>query len=592
MASNNLWRWVIACMMLVLGAGLAVTAAAAPLRESEEAAAPSLWLTPLEIHFGSVAIGGTATRTVTIRNTGNGPLQVDGGQVTEPFSVNLGTCASPLPGGGSCEITYAFRPRGGGDFAATAAGGSTAGPWAVAMAGRGVAPELQVSPRSLDFGRGPVGGPFAEQVVTVTNIGGVPVGGFRGDPATEPFTGGLGECTVTLQPGQSCRMTFDFVPENAGVFRREWTASSDAGPIAIEMQGRTYSGIDGTGQGVTPRAIDFGPVLVGQTIRQTVVFRNHDPNIPIVGWMYEWISDDPAIHFDFQENCGDVLAGNEECELTVSYRPRFPGREYAVLTVLNSQGIVNIELWGQGAGPDIVADSPAIDLGMAGSGRSNEQTIRFTNIGRARADLLGLQSAAAFAVTDSDCGDSLPVGGSCTASVRFQPHGFGRFEGVIELLTDRAPVPVHVYGGLATPALSVAFLPATVRQGGVSTLRLNIANPNPAQALFNVGVGAQLPPGLELTNDLRFSPECGDPVTVVDPTGSGFTLESATLTGGKTCVVEMEVGAYLSGVLRFGATAHSHAGPSNEAAAELTVQRNQNLTTLTFVPSAIGSPQD
>ena len=125
------------------------------------------------------------------------------------------------------------------------------------------------------------------------------------------------------------------------VYKRQ--AQSDAGPITIELQGRTYSGIAGTGQGVTPRAIDFGPVRLGEVVRQKITFQNFDPSIPIVNWEYSWLSDDPSPNFDYTTTCGESLPGLGTCEVTVSYRPRHFGLEFIVLQVLNSQGIVDID---------------------------------------------------------------------------------------------------------------------------------------------------------------------------------------------------------------------------------------------------------
>ena len=157
-----------------------------------------------------------------------------------------------------------------------------------------------------------VGGEYEPQIVTITNIGGVPVGGFNAPPVSVPFTGGLGACANGLQPGASCHMTFDFVPTTAGVFHTTWMATSIARPIEIELQGRTYSGIAGTGQGVTPRDIDFGPVRVGDTVRQTVTFRNYDPTNAIVNWEYSLYSDDPTADFSYDTNCGESLPGLAE----------------------------------------------------------------------------------------------------------------------------------------------------------------------------------------------------------------------------------------------------------------------------------------
>lgn len=532
--------------------------------------APSLWLSPLEIHFGSVPVGGQTQRVVDVRNLGNAPLRIDGGNVAPPFSIDYDTCGGELAGGASCHLVYTFAPRQAGDFEAASDGASNAGPWGVTLRGRAAAPEIQVSPLSLDFGRGPVDGNYPPQVVTVTNIGGVPVGGFTAPPVSVPFTGGLGQCANGLQPGASCHMTFDFAPQAAGVFVKMWTAQSDAGPITIELQGRTYSGIAGTGQGVTPRAIDFGPVRLGEVVRQTVTFQNYDPAIPIVNWEYTWFSDDPSPNFDYTTNCGESLPGLGTCTVTISYRPRRFGPEHIVLNVLNSQGIVDIDLWGQGASADIVADSPAIDLGM--SNDDTEQVVRFTNLGHGPADILGLESAPSFAITDSDCGDELAAGQSCTAAVHFEPNGYGRRDETITLLTGAEAVPVRVLGGLMTPQLSVEFAAPSVKLLEMTRLRLTFVNANTAQALFDVGIDAQLPDGLALVDGPpEFTPACGSPTLTPGFNDTEFTVDEATLAAGQTCVIEVAVQAVLGGAWRFEGAAHSHAGPSAAAGANVLV---------------------
>jgi len=596
--SNHPWervdRLLALCFCLMLGVFHLVTttqpagAQASPQIGEDATTAPSLWLSPLEIHFGSVALGQTAVRVVSVRNLGNAPLEIGGGAVDAPFAVDHGACAGGLAGGASCEIVYSFSPKSAGDYTATSAGPSNAGPWAVALRGRGAAPELQVNPRSLDFGRGPVGGEYPEQIVTIVNVGSVPAGGFSAGKVNAPFVGGLGSCTGILLPGDTCRMSFDYSPQEAGVFHLDWTINSDAGPIVIEMQGRTYSGIDGTGQGVTPRAIDFGPVPIGRVVEQTITFRNHDPSIPIVNWEYWW--DDAsgtAVNFSLEDDCGEVLAGHGVCQVTIIYRPRHVGDEHAVLYVLNSQGITDIELWGEGASAEIVADSPAIDLGLRDG--NDEQEVHFTNLGRAPAELLGLQSAAGFAVVDSDCGDRLAPGDSCQAVVRFEAQDYGHFEGTISLMTEDAAAPVRVVGGTATPQLVASFAPDTVARGAVATLRLTIANPNTARSLFDVGIDGQLPQGLMLAAAApRISSGCGQPQVVADPGVSAFALDDATLLAGETCVLEVDVLAVKSGNHYFAGGALSDAGPSTPAGATLRVTQEQIVQPFQlFMPTVI-----
>jgi len=577
----GLWRMGLQVLLLV---GLALLAAPA---RADGSPAPSLWLSPLEIHFGSVPVGGQTQRVVDVRNLGNAPLRISGGSVAAPFSIDYDTCAGEVAGGASCRIVFTFAPREAGDYDAASDGGSNAGPWGITLRGRAAAPEIQVSPLSLDFGRGPVDGDYPPQVVTITNIGGVPVNGFTAPPVTVPFTGGLGQCANGLLPGGSCHMTFDFVPQSAGVFVRTWTAQSDAGPITIELQGRTYSGIAGTGQGVTPRAIDFGPVRLGEVVRQRITFQNFDPAIPIVNWEYSWLSDEPSTNFDYTTNCGESLPGLGTCEVMISYRPRHFGPEHIVLNILNSQGIVDIDLWGQGASADIIADSPAIDLGM--STDDTEQVVRFTNLGHGPADILGLQSAPSFAITDSDCGDELAAGQSCTAAVRFEPTGYGRRDETITLLTGADAVPVRVLGGLMTPQLTVEFAAPSIKLLELTRLRLTFVNTNTAQALFSVGIDGRLPDGLALVDGPpEFTPACGSPTLTPGTSGSEFALDDATLAAGQTCVIEVAVQGVLTGGWRFEGAAHSHAGPSAASGANLVVTVDEEEPLFHFyIPTVI-----
>ena len=583
----GMWRVGLQLLML-LGLGVAAVARA------DGGTAPSLWFSPLEIHFGSVPIGGRAERAVEVRNLGNAPLSLSGGDVNAPFSIDYDTCAGSVTGGESCQIVYAFAPKNAGDYDAHSNGSTDAGPWGVTLYGRAAAPEIVVSPRWLDFGRGLVGGEYEPQIVTITNIGGVPVGGFNAPPVSVPFTGGLGACANGLQPGASCHMTFDFVPTTAGVFHTTWTATSNAGPIEIELQGRTYSGIAGTGQGVTPRDIDFGPVRVGDTVRQTVTFRNYDPTNAIVNWEYSLYSDDPTADLSYDTNCGESLPGLAECTVTVRYRPSSYGSVNATLQILNSQGIVDIHLQGQGAAAEVVVDSPAIDLGMGPATRGPEQVVRFTNLGHGPAAILGLRSAPSFTITDSDCGDELAAGESCTAAVRFEPDGYGRREESIALLTGAEIVPVRVLGGMMTPRLSLDLAPAVVDPGDTITLRLTLGNDNPAQALFELGLNGELPAGLVVYEQTpQVWPDCGAPTLSVSPAGDAFSLNGATLAAGHTCVIEIAVQAIRTGLWQFSAAAHSQAGPSAPAGAQVRITEEEDGPQLQFfIPAVVSTSRD
>lgn len=571
MVGKSLRQCGAGVMALLLLMSLALSTAAMP-DDAAGATAPSPWLSPLEFHFGPVAVGQTATRAVTVRNSGNATLTLDGGNTTAPFAADTSACAGGVAPGGSCQIIYAFTPREAGDFEAASAGGGNAGAWGVRLHGRGVAPQLRVNPQSLDFGGGLLTDLFDSQTVTLTNVGSVPIRPIQAEAAPEPFTVG-DNCAKTLAPGQSCTLEFDFIPTLYGVFNRRWTAKTDAGPIAVDLLGRVYTGTVGTGQRVTPRALDFGPVRVGRNSPPLVVtFYNHDPIYPLTNWDFSWVVDELPLTFRYTENCPEQLLGGQSCEVIITYAPQVARRDEALLTVLTSQGIVNLRLTGSGVGSDVVARSLDIDLGAPppADGATTE-TVEFINQGLAPVEVSAPRATAPFAAQDVTCVGKLEPGETCQVVARYDPADYGRHHGALALVTGDGEIPVQLEGGTMTPELSLAFAPAAARAGDTVRLLLTFVNRDPSRTLFGVGAEGALPAGLVVAaTAISHSPACGQPRLAAATGGSALALRDATIMAGATCVVEVSVRPERGGVFPFSTRPDSSAGPGAPAAAQLT----------------------
>jgi hypothetical protein len=78
---------------------------------------PSLMVTPISLDFGSVNVGSSKDLTVTVKNTGGGPLT---GTVSTsaPFSV-VGASSGSLPAGRSAVLTVRFSPTAAGTISKT-----------------------------------------------------------------------------------------------------------------------------------------------------------------------------------------------------------------------------------------------------------------------------------------------------------------------------------------------------------------------------------------------------------------------------------------------------------------------------------------
>lgn len=86
-------------------------------------AAPVIAAAPATVDFGSVPKDTTATRAITVSNTGDANLAigtVDSGGLAAPFSIDSENCSGanlqPPPAAGTCTITVRFAPTATGHF--------------------------------------------------------------------------------------------------------------------------------------------------------------------------------------------------------------------------------------------------------------------------------------------------------------------------------------------------------------------------------------------------------------------------------------------------------------------------------------------
>jgi hypothetical protein len=125
--------------------------------------------------FGTVAVGQTLQRGITLSNAGNEAIGIDAlGPPTAPYAQVPGECPTPpfvLAEGDSCELEFAFSPVAKGLFESTLPLTHTAdsGPAAIVLSGRGAPTSPLIAPAALHFGIGGVGEPGAVQTVTLTN---------------------------------------------------------------------------------------------------------------------------------------------------------------------------------------------------------------------------------------------------------------------------------------------------------------------------------------------------------------------------------------------------------------------------------------
>jgi Right handed beta helix region/Abnormal spindle-like microcephaly-assoc'd, ASPM-SPD-2-Hydin/HYDIN/CFA65/VesB-like, Ig-like domain len=185
---------------------------------------PELTVTPPSLSFGSVNVGSTAERSVTVRNTGGG--QLTGSASTAGIFKVVGAASYSLGANQTARITVRFSPNASGtvngSLNLTGGGGGS-----VSLSGTGVAvpPALAVTPTSLSFGTVNVGS-AANLAVTVRNSGG---GTLTGAASTAAPFSVVGTASYSLAANQSARITVRFSPTAYGAASRTLTLTGAAG---------------------------------------------------------------------------------------------------------------------------------------------------------------------------------------------------------------------------------------------------------------------------------------------------------------------------------------------------------------------------
>lgn len=190
-----------------------------------------------EIAFGNVQAGVTKDETVTVSNTGNAALGINGVSIAGANAsafMQSNNC-STIAAGESCDVNVTYIPDGEGTQSATLTINSTDADNSsvdVALSGRSVLapiPEIAVTPASVSLGQVQLGQSESAQV-TVSNNGNeallINSINLTGADASEFLQ--TNNCT-TVAPGQTCAIDVSFTAATTGVRNAELViASNDA----------------------------------------------------------------------------------------------------------------------------------------------------------------------------------------------------------------------------------------------------------------------------------------------------------------------------------------------------------------------------
>jgi hypothetical protein len=234
---------LLLCATLSISGCIGLTGAAKPASTSSTTpSGPAISVSPTSVSFGSVAVGGTVSQSVTISNSGDASLTVTQASTTASGFSITGALPMTVAAGKQATFSVVFAPKSTGavNGSISVVSDASATPNTVSVSGTGVAAAalLNSSAPSLSFGNVTTN-TSSSQNITLTNAGnsnvtisGVTVTGAKF--SASGISGGL-----ILSPGQHATLNVTFAPSAVGALTGSVAVASNASnsPSTISLAG-------------------------------------------------------------------------------------------------------------------------------------------------------------------------------------------------------------------------------------------------------------------------------------------------------------------------------------------------------------------
>ncbi|MGA9632042.1 MAG: choice-of-anchor D domain-containing protein [Candidatus Acidiferrales bacterium] len=507
-------------------------------------AQPGLTVTPASVSFGNVAVGTTATQTITLKNTGTVNLTVSSATATGAgFSVT-GFAAQTVGAGGTMTFNATFTPASTGSVSGSISvvTDASSSPTPISLSGTGTQPGLSVTPSSVSFGN-VAAGTTATQAITLKNTGTANL-----VVSSETLTGArfsvTGFVAQTLAPNSS--MSFDtvFAPTGGGSSSGSISVSTSlsGSPTVITLTGAgTQPGIS-----VTPSSVSFGTVADGTTGTQAITVKN-------TGTANLVVSSESVTGAGFSVTgfTAQTLTPNSSMSFDAVFAPTSAGSASGgILISTNLSGPTTISLAGTGAQPAMSLTPSSVTFGSVVDGTNNSQTITLQNTGTVNLVVSSESvTGTGFSVTGFTA-QTLAPNGSMTFNAAFAPTSAGSVTGSISVNTNipGSPTAISLSGTGAAATHVLGASPTTlsfgsVNLGGNSSLTstlTNNGNSNITISGISGAAGAFSTSGISAGTVLTPSQSATLHVTFT-PTTSGAASATITISSNSTTTPSISV---------------------------------------------------
>src|SRR3984885_3427102 len=413
-------------------------------KSSNAAAAtgPSIEISSSTVSFGDLAVGQSATKTVTVTNDGTGVLTVSAISVTGTgFSASGPKLPMSLSAGQSTSISAVFKPTAGNAETGTITITSNAegSPSRIALSGTGTttsATELTATPSSIAFGSVAVGSE-ATQTIKLANTGSAAVAiskvAFSG---TGVSVSGV-TAPMTLDGGKSASLTVTYKPTSPTTLSGSVTITSNASDSSMVI-GLSATATSST-LAATPSSVSFGSVVVGSDTTQTIRLQNIGTSEVKISSLTPSVANVTISGITLPAN----LAPGTSATLTAAYKPTAAGGVSGKITVtstaVGSPTIIDLSGTAAAASIQLTPSATSLSFGdvTVGSSGTNEVTVKSTGNTNASISKVAI-SGTGFVLGSSVASVILDPSQSETYTVHFDPTAAGSVTGTLTITSNAA----------------------------------------------------------------------------------------------------------------------------------------------------------
>lgn len=315
--------------------------------------------------FGNMLLGTSASQSVSLTNTGTASVNVSQVAITGAgFSVSGFSGALTLAASQSFALTVSFAPSVAGSTTGTISvvSSATKSPATISLSGKGVQPQISVTPSSVSFSSVAVG-VTNTQTLTISNPGSANLS------VTQVLLGGTGfsfsglSLPLSVLPGGSAAFTVGFKPTAGGSFSGSLTLVSNTpnSPLIVSLAG---TGVSPLAQlSAFPASLNFGSITTGASATQSVTVTNTgNSNVSL-----SQISVSGAGFSDIGSTLPLTLAAGQATSLSATFAPTTSGNFSGSVSIMSNatNSPLTVSLSGSGTAP--VSHSVTLDWSAGSS---------------------------------------------------------------------------------------------------------------------------------------------------------------------------------------------------------------------------------